>query len=201
MRKLILLLIAFECVLFSPLGVAASLESLVENTSGELVAEIKQGRETFNQDPNALYLKVDKVLVDFVDFPFIARGVMGKYYQVATAEQRVAFLSTFRTTIIELLTKTLVLIESEAIRVLPLKEEPGLRASVVMEVSTKEGQDYRLVYSMAKDGNLWQVRNIIVDGINLGLIYRNQFRAAMDERQNDIDSVIRHWRPLDQIDQ
>ena len=39
----------------------------------------------------------------------------------------------------------------------------------------------------------WQVRNIIVDGINMGLTYRNQFDSMMITNNNDMDAVIANW--------
>ena len=198
MRKLTVFLIAFECMVFPPVGVAESLETFLENASGALLAEIHEGRDAFDQNPGALYKKMDVKLADLVDFPSITRGVMGNYYQDATTEQRAAFQSMFRTSIVELYTKTLIFIESEAIRVLPLEEEPKSRATVTMEVATKEGASHKLIYSMAKEDSAWRVRNIIVDGINLGLLYRNQFKAMMSEEHDDIDAVIRNWRPQTQ---
>ncbi len=195
MRKLAVFLIAFECMVLPPVGAAESLEAFLENASRELLAEIHEGRDTFDQDPDALYKKMDGKLADLVDFPSITRGVMGKYYRDATTEQRAAFQSTFRTSIVELYTKTLIVIEGEAIRVLPLEEEPKSRAIVTMEVATREGASHTLLYSMAKEDSAWRVQNIIVDGINLGLTYRNQFKAMMSEEHDDIDAVIRNWRP------
>ena len=102
MRKLAVFLIALECMVLPPVGAAESLEAFLENASRELLAEIHEGRDTFDQDPEALYKKMDGKLADLVDFPSITRGVMGKYYQDATTEQRAAFQSTFRTSIVQL---------------------------------------------------------------------------------------------------
>jgi phospholipid transport system substrate-binding protein len=45
-----------------------------------------------------------------------------------------------------------------------------------------------------EDG-VWRVRNVIVDGVNLGLTYRNQFASAMQsgDARGDIDAVIDEW--------
>ena len=45
----------------------------------------------------------------------------------------------------------------------------------------------------ANTSGAWKVRNIIVDGINLGLTYRNQFDGAMSRHGNDIEKVIGNW--------
>ncbi|MBT3851933.1 MAG: ABC transporter substrate-binding protein, partial [Gammaproteobacteria bacterium] len=35
--------------------------------------------------------------------------------------------------------------------------------------------------------------NIIVNGVNLGLTFRNQFQALAAEHDGDIEKIIRHW--------
>ena len=38
----------------------------------------------------------------------------------------------------------------------------------------------------------WKIRNIIVDGINIGIQFRNQFAEAMS-KYGDIQYVVDHW--------
>jgi phospholipid transport system substrate-binding protein len=37
------------------------------------------------------------------------------------------------------------------------------------------------------------VRNIVVDGVNFGLTYRNQFQSEMQQSGNNLDHVIANW--------
>jgi phospholipid transport system substrate-binding protein len=39
------------------------------------------------------------------------------------------------------------------------------------------------------------VVNVIVNGINLGLTFRNQFDQSMRDNNRDYDAVIRNWSP------
>ncbi len=170
-------------------------EVLVEGVSNQLISEINEGRESFDREPNALYTKIDRLLSEFIDYAYISRGVMGKYYSKATPDQRALFQKVFQKTIVELLTKSLVTFQSRSIRVLPLTKKTDSRASVDMEVVSADSKIYRLVYSMVKTDDLWKVRNIIVDGVNLGMTYRNQFDTRMRETLNDIDAVTKGWQP------
>jgi phospholipid transport system substrate-binding protein len=43
-----------------------------------------------------------------------------------------------------------------------------------------------------KDGS-WRLRNLIIETINLGEIYRNQFSALAKESEGDLDQVIGRW--------
>ena len=38
--------------------------------------------------------------------------------------------------------------------------------------------------------------NIIIDGINLGLTFRNQFKDILEKNNFDLDLAIEEWKPL-----
>jgi len=70
------------------------------------------------------------------------------------------------------------------------------RDSVKMEVHSKEGKVYPVIYSMRLgDDGSWRMYNIIINGINIGLTYRNQFASAMNapENKGSLDAVINGW--------
>jgi len=39
----------------------------------------------------------------------------------------------------------------------------------------------------------WKVRNVIVEGINMGLLFRDQFAQAMQAQGGDLEAVISNW--------
>ena len=43
-----------------------------------------------------------------------------------------------------------------------------------------------------KEGE-WKIINIVVNGVNLGLTFRNQFYSLSIKRNADIDLVIEEW--------
>ena len=55
-------------------------------------------------------------------------------------------------------------------------------------------EPYVIEYQMrrGKKGE-WRLRNLIVETINLGVIYRNQFQAAAKDAGGDLNVVIDNW--------
>ena len=94
--------------------------------------------------------------------------------------------------------KALLDFGDEKIVVLPAEhpsKQPD-RDSVKMEVHSKEGKVYPVIYSMRLgDDGTWRMYNIIINGINIGLTYRNQFASAMNapENKGSLDAVINGW--------
>ena len=57
-----------------------------------------------------------------------------------------------------------------------------------------EAQPYVVIYQMARDRDgRWQLRNLVVENVNLGQIYRSQFEAAARRYDGDLDAVIDNW--------
>ena len=49
--------------------------------------------------------------------------------------------------------------------------------------------DYNLILL---DGQ-WKLRNVVINGINIGLQFRSQFQASMSKNKNNLDEVIAGW--------
>ncbi|HEY6599513.1 MAG TPA: ABC transporter substrate-binding protein [Pseudomonadales bacterium] len=170
----------------------------IRQATDALLAAIKEGKSYFAQDPERYYREIERVLDPTIDFDTFSRGVMAAYYKKATPEQRQRFQTTFKSGLIHTYGKALLDFGDEKIDVLPADKpstEPD-RDSVKMEVHSKEGKVYPVIYSMrlGADGT-WRMYNIIINGINIGLTYRNQFASAMKLPANNgsLDAVIDGW--------
>ncbi|MFO8045146.1 MAG: ABC transporter substrate-binding protein [Halomonas sp.] len=172
-------------------------EEVIRLSVETLTAEIEGRRDYFADNIDELKGLVDESLDDIADFRYIGASVMGRYFQNATPQQRSRFADTFRKTLIDTYSKGLVTFDYRELRVLdnqrPQRHED--QASVDMEVVAADGQVYPVSYSLRLSGGEWRVVNVIVNGINLGLTFRNQFDQAMREQGRDYDAVIDGWAP------
>lgn len=171
-------------------------EQLIRDSVNELVSQIEGRKDYFAQHPEELEALVDASLAEIADFRYIGASVMGRYFRNATPEQRSRFAEVFRETLIETYAKGLVSFDYRELRVLDgnLGRYEG-QASVDMEVVASDGEVYPVSYTLRRDDGQWKVVNVIVNGINLGLTFRNQFDQAMREHNRDYDAVIDNWAP------
>ncbi|APX93653.1 toluene tolerance protein [Halomonas sp. 1513] len=178
-------------------------EQLIRDSIDELMGEIEGRRDYFADNLDELEALVDSNLDDIADFRYIGASVMGRYFQNATPEQRSRFARTFRQTLIDTYTKGLVTFDYRELRVLDNQRESRHddQASVAMEVVATNGQVYPVSYSLRLSDGEWKVVNVIVNGINLGLTFRNQFDQAMRDHGRDYDAVIDGWSPEVGVDE
>jgi phospholipid transport system substrate-binding protein len=180
-----------------PAGPETKAHEVIARTRDKLIAVIKEGKGYFDQDPERFYGEVQSVLDPVVDFDAFARGVMAVHYRKASLEQRTRFRDTFKDALVRTYGKALLNYGDERIDVLPPgrpSRQPD-RESVTMEVWS-QGKVYPVNYSMRLDADgSWRMGNIIINGINIGLTYRNQFATAVKAPKNggDLDRVIADW--------
>ena len=172
-------------------------EEMIRSNINEFMAQL-EGREAYYEENiDELKQQVDESLEEVADFRYIGASVMGSYFRNASPEQRSRFVEVFRQTLIDTYTRGLVTFDYDDIRVLddqrPQREED--RASVAMEVVATNGDVYPVNYSLRLSDGEWRVVNVIVNGINLGLTFRNQFDQAMRDNNRDYDAVIDSWAP------
>jgi phospholipid transport system substrate-binding protein len=167
---------------------------LIETSTDDLISAIEAARSYFDQDPERFYAQVLGILDPVIDFKSFSRSVMAVHYKRASEDQRERFVTNFRGALVRTYGKALLEFNNEKIEVMADERQSSKpdRKNVRMEVTSGSGQVYPVIYSMRySDEKGWRIRNIIVNGINIGLTYRNQFSSAMNN--SDLDSVINDW--------
>ena len=168
---------------------------VVEQVTHELLKTISVHRNSFSENPEAFFDALDILLKDVIDFDWIAYRVMGKYAKKSNLEQKNRFAYTFRRELIETYGRGLLSYGEQSIVVIPSeKDSKGLKSTrVVQEIRGPDGV-FPLIYSMSltRTGH-WKVTNLVINGINLGKIFRNQFSQRARKLGGDIDKIIDTW--------
>lgn len=171
---------------------------MVRETTDAMLELIEEGKAYAEEDPERFYREVEALLSPVVDFESFARSVMAVHYKKATPEQQQRFVETFKWSLVRTYALALTEFEDGEVVVIPPDRPPRnpRRRTVKMEIRTGTGDVYPVLYSVTQnDEGEWQVRNLIVNGVNMGLTYRNQFNSAMRDPKygGDIDKVIDDW--------
>ncbi len=176
----------------------AELASYVDENTQRLVTRLNEEKDLYEKNPAAFYREMEDALSGFVDFRRIAARVMGRYARQASPEQRDIFVARFKQSLFDSYAQALVAnsdgfeIEVQEARINPRDDD---RASVDMQVTTASGDRYRVTYSMyrnRKSGD-WMMENVIVEGINIGLAFRDRFAQEMESHRGNVDKVIANW--------
>lgn len=179
---------------------------VISDVTAQVMTVVAEANTYFDEDPDRYYREIDDALAGLVDWRGFATAVMGEYYSRGRAmdqagranlkRQRDDFARTLREGLIRSYAKGLLAFGGARMEVQGVEASPQSArvASVTQLVYGEAERVYTIRYQMGqyKDGG-WRLRNLIIETINLGEIYRNQFSALASDADDDLDSVIAQW--------
>lgn len=182
--------------------------AVIDDTTTRVLAVIEEARDYVDDDPERFYAAIHEVLDPVVDFRGFARGVMGEYATSARyrsldeagraqlRDQLDRFSETMRVGLIRTYGKGLLAFGGSRIELDGSSEEDpsAQRATLRQLIYSDETEPFVVIYTMARDrdGN-WRLRNLVVENVNLGQVYRSQFESAARRYDGDLDKVIANW--------
>lgn len=195
-----------------PAVLEVTAHDVVRQTSSDVMAVVEEAQGYADDDPERYYQAVQEILDPVIDFRGFARNVMGQYATSARyrsldeagrtqlREQLDRFTEVMRVGLVRTYSKGLLAFGGSRIEVSqPTPDEAQLsKVSVRQLIYSDQTEPYIVMYQMgrSKSGD-WKLRNVIIESVNLGEIYRSQFESAAREHDGDLDSVIDSWTAVE----
>lgn len=179
-----------------PLNLTA--KQTTEIATNVVLEVLRANMDLAKTDEQAFFQLIDVVFTPYVDFRRMIRSIMATHYKSTNKEQRKRFVNNFKWSLIRAYASTLLLADLNSI-VIGKDYSPtnkGRRNRVEMSVQSKKGYQFNINFSLVKNKDKkWYLANLIVNGINLGLIYRQQFNTEMTggKHRNNLNAVIDNW--------
>lgn len=177
-----------------------SAEEAVSTYVEILLGKLEDIQGYYESDRSRYFNEIEMALDEFVDFREVARGVMARYStgpDGATDEQLTRFAEVFRGSIVDFYGTALASYGDEGFEIVPASRQPSDPANnsnVRMRVLMDNGSTVELQYTMfLNDDQLWRLKNVYVEGVNLRRQYHSQFDSLMARYNYDIDAVIDNW--------
>ena len=187
----------YMCLFSFSLSTETNPHQFIDEKSQEMVNVIVTNSDLFESDPTAFKQKVKDIFEPMVDFRRVGAMVMGRtYYNNASFEQRNEFIEVFKSSLLDTYAETLAQWGDQKIETIWPDDSTEELANIV-DVNQKlitSSNTYPITYKVRNNGSSgWQIVNIVINGVNLGLTFRNQFQALAFENNNDINAVISNW--------
>ena len=169
-------------------------QNFIDSNAQSMVQIIINNQDLFESDPDLFKKKIKDVFEPMVDFRRVSASVMGKEnYLKSSTRQRSQFIEVFKTSLLDTYASTLAQWGDQEIVTNFSNKTTFEKIEDVNQELLTESNSYPITYKVRKSGEGWKIINIIVNGVNLGLTFRNQFRALSEEFNGDIDKVILNW--------
>ncbi|MFD7574404.1 ABC transporter substrate-binding protein [Streptomyces sp. NPDC059810] len=134
------------------------------------------------------------VLSKDLDYRGAASGVMTvKYSSRATSGQIERWNEALRRSVVGLLDDFLCGVGPASVGANAQKMDGDSRAVVMATAAGADGTAVPLLFNYLMHGGEWKYRNVDVNGINIGKLFRDQFQDAMNRNGNDLDKTVDTW--------
>ena len=182
---------------------------LIIDATADLLSTAKTAQSYFDQDPERYYREIEKMVDKLVDTERFTRGVMATYasarlYRTLESEAEKAQFSTrikrfsevLKRTLVETYAQALLNADGEHIETLPSDDESNdsRYARVDQKIYDSTETPHQVQYSLRhKPCEPWKLYNVIIDGVNIGNIFRNQFASSVEKHKGNVDLAIDNW--------
>lgn len=173
-----------------------------ESAAAEMDLSIKQMLEKVipykgeaSRDLEPLVQELDEITKNSVDYPYIAKFVMGKFFKRATDQQKKDFEVVFKRTLLKTYAKGLVTFDVKSYRLVKprVKSPYPNKQKVKIEVMSAEGKTYQLVNFLVNKEGVWKLVNLDLDGLNVRSNFKNQFGSIAQRNRGKLDEAIDEW--------
>jgi len=173
--------------------------NFIDSNAQKMVIVLKENKSLFLEDRKLYEQKIKEIFEPMIDFRRDAATVMGKkYYLASSKEQRAEFVVIFKDSLLDTYAETLAQWENQTITTIFPKnmeiQTNNLKNIEVQQTLNTGSSKYPISYKLRKNkDNSWSIVNIIVNGVNLGLTFRNQFQALAIKNNGNIESTLNGW--------
>jgi len=168
----------------------------IDKNAQKMVQVLTNDSDLFELNRTVYENKIKEIFEPMIDFRRVAASVMGKkYYLLASKNQRSEFVLIFQDSLLDTYAETLAQWGDSTITTIYPKSELNLdikNVEVKQTLDTGNSQ-YPISYKLRKNDEGWKIVNIIINGVNLGLTFRNQFQALAISHDENIELTLKNW--------
>lgn len=131
--------------------------------------------------------KLEKLFGDNVDFPWVGRFVMGRFWRQASDAQKSHYLQEYQKFLLLHYTTRFTEYTSGGFKVLGTKEDGDHEYVVSMQIQTSDsGSEPVMVdYRVREDGGKFKIFDVIVEGVSMITTQRSEFSSILNNKGID----------------
>ena len=176
--------------------------SFIDDNAQYFLTVIKEEGSNFEDNPDEFKEKLKNIWEPMVDVQLVSRLILNKAYKSASQEQIYRFQERTKRLLLDTYVSTLLEFKDYEIFT-NAKIKTNKNKTFEIEIKFDSSSSYSFITKFTvyrnKGGEL-KIINIIIDGINLGLTFRNQFQGVLKKEGNNLDKAIESWQPLSSED-
>ena len=172
---------------------------VVVQTAEDVAAELEGKRKYYRENPEELYVVIDRILLPNFDIRYAGFKVMGEAnWKAASKEQRRRFVDTFYQFMLRSYATGLLRLDPDSLEIMPDFKSNERFAAVETTIMQDTGQLIPVNYRLRRSKAGWRVYDVRIEGVSYVENYSNQFaaeiealglEAVIDRMKGEIDNM------------
>ena len=166
--------------------------SFIDDNAQYFLTVIKEEGSNFEDNPDEFKEKLKNIWEPMVDVQLVSRLILNKAYKSASQEQIYRFQERTKKLLLDTYVSTLLEFKDYEIFT-NAKIKTNKNKTFEIEIKFDSSSSYSFITKFTvyrnKGGEL-KIINIIIDGINLGLTFRNQFQGVLKKEGNNLIKLL-----------
>ena len=194
LKSLLLLVISLN--IFSEKN--SEIFSFIDDNAQYFLQLIKNDGNEFESNPEEFKNKLKNIWEPMVDVRLVSRLILNDAYKGASEEQIGLFEERTKKLLLDTYVTTLLEFKEYDIETqTDIRVNKNKTYEVSVKFSSTNAYSFSSKFTIYRNKkNELKIINIIIDGINLGLTFRNQFKDVYKNSALDLDKAIKNWQPL-----
>ena len=172
----------------------AAAQALMRDLGAEVI-EVISDRRTMTD----MIRDLRRLFTQNFDTDTIGRFVLGRYWNVATAEQQTEYLGLFREFIVQTYARRFTEYSNEEFVIQSARPEGNQDVMVISRIIRQAGPPVSVDWRIRQRGDRSQIIDVIIEGVSMALTFRDEYRSIIERNGGRIEPLLDALRR--QIDQ
>ena len=124
------------------------------------------------------------------DVKAIARFVLGRYWRLATQEEKEAYLAAFEDYVVRTYAARFDSYHGEEFVVKDVRPDGAVGAMVLSEITSRGGNTLRLDWRVRKPKGKYAVVDVLVEGVSMAVTQRSEFASVMQKNNGELLALV-----------
>jgi len=180
--RLLALFLVMTMVAPAPSTAASPPADVVDNLHNALLAVMKEGKKIGYKGRRD---QLAPVITTSFDMAFIAKTIVGRYWDTFNAGQRVQFVETFSELSIATYASNFDAYSGERFSLVSEKDLNGVQVLIRTHLVKSNGEKIEMNYILRPVEKQWRIINIITDGVSDLALKRADYTAFLKDKNFD----------------
>ncbi|RMH06089.1 MAG: toluene tolerance protein [Nitrospirae bacterium] len=128
------------------------------------------------------YQQLESAVLDTHDIPFVARIIIGRYWNTLSPKEQALFVQTFQELSVATYASRFDGYDGEQFRVIAQKPLPREKVLVETRLIQSNGKQRQFNYLLRRVGETWRIINIVVDGVSDLALKRAEYTSLIKQK-------------------